>query len=263
MCIQKQLPSDSYFLYMNKKTTHSIFAIIVATFLACNPVYRASSVQYKDYPVSNFQKDSSLQLLLQPYADSVNSSMNAVIAQLAVDVDKRQPESTLGNLMADAMKLIGEKYYQTTIDASFVNYGGIRIPSVKAGAITRGKVFEMMPFDNIIVLQKLKGTVLKEFLDHVAGRGGWPVSGITMKIKNKKAENIMIGGKALDMNAVYTIANSDYVANGGDDCEMLRTIPQLNKGFLFRDAIIEYFTMFGKEGKPISMTIQNRVTNAQ
>jgi 2',3'-cyclic-nucleotide 2'-phosphodiesterase (5'-nucleotidase family) len=248
---------------MNNRTIHYILAISVAVFFACNPVYRASSVQYNDYQVTNLQKDSTVQIMLQPYADSVNRSMNAVLAQLAVDVDKRQPESTLGNLMADAMKLMGEKYYKTTIDASFVNYGGIRIPSVKAGAITRGKVFEMMPFDNIIVLQKLKGTVLKEFLDHVAGRGGWPVSGITMQIKNKKAENIMIGGKALDMNAVYTIANSDYVANGGDNCEMLRTIPQLNNGFLFRDAIIEYFTMFGKEGKPISMTIQNRVVNAQ
>lgn len=248
---------------MNNRITHYILAINVAFLFACNPVYRASSVQYKDYQVLNLQKDSFLQVMLQPYADSVNSSMNAVIAQLAVDVDKRQPESTLGNLMADAMKVIGEKYYKTTIDASFVNYGGIRIPSVKAGTITRGKVFEMMPFDNIIVLQKLKGTVLKEFLDHVAGRGGWPVSGITMQIKNKKAENIMIGGKALDLNAVYTIANSDYVANGGDDCAMLRTIPQLNNGFLFRDALIEYFTSFGKEGKPISMTIQNRVTNAQ
>lgn len=248
---------------MNNRTIHYILAISVAVFFSCNPVYRASSVQYNDYQVTNLQKDAGVQLMLQPYADSVNSSMNAVIAQLAVDVEKRQPESTLGNLMADAMKVMGEKYYKTTIDASLVNYGGIRIPSVKAGAITRGKVFEMMPFDNIIVLQKLKGTVLKELLDHVAGRGGWPVSGITMQIKNKKAENIMIGGKALDMNAVYTIANSDYVANGGDDCEMLRTIPQVNNGFLFRDAIIEYFTMFGKEGKQISMTIQNRVVNAQ
>lgn len=248
---------------MNNRITQYILAISVAFLFACNPVYRASSVQYKDYQVHNLQKDSFLQVMLQPYAESVNSSMNAVIAQLAVDIDKRQPESTLGNLMADAMKVIGEKYYKTTIDASLVNYGGIRIPSVKAGAITRGKVFEMMPFDNIIVLQKLKGTVLKEFLDHVAGRGGWPVSGITMQIKNKKAENIMIGGKALDLNAVYTIANSDYVANGGDDCAMLRAVPQLNNGFLFRDALIEYFTSFEKEGKFISMTIQNRVTNAQ
>ena len=263
MCVQKQLPFKRYYLHMNNRMIHYILAIIIAFLFACNPVYRASSVQFKEYPVNSLQKDSAFQLFLQPYADSVNSSMNAVIAQLAVDVDKRQPESTLGNLMADAMKVIGEKYYHTTIDASFVNYGGIRIPSVKAGAITRGKVFEMMPFDNIIVLQKLKGTVLKEFLDHVAGRGGWPVSGITMQINNKKAENIMIGGKALDLNAVYTIANSDYVANGGDDCAMLRIIPQINGGYLFRDALIEYFTMFGKEGKPISMTIQNRVTNAQ
>ncbi len=248
---------------MNNRLTNSILAICVSLVLSCNPVYRAASVQYKDYQVGNVQKDSSLQLFLQPYIDSVNSSMNTVIAQLAVDVDKRQPECTLGNLMADAMKQMGEKYYNTTIDAALVNYGGIRISIVKAGAITRGKVFEMMPFDNIIVLQKLSGTVLKELLDHIAARGGWPVAGISMQIKNKKAESITIGGKALDLNAVYMIANSDYVANGGDDCAMLRTIPQINNGVLFRDALIEYFSWFTKEGKQISMTLQNRVTYAQ
>lgn len=263
MCLQKLLPFIDYSRYMNNRTTHYILAICVALCFSCNPVYRAASVQYKDYQVGNVQKDSSLQLFLQPYTDSVNNSMNTVIAQLAVDIDKRQPECTLGNLMADAMKLMGEKYYNTTIDAALVNYGGIRIPVVKAGPITRGKVFEMMPFDNIIVLQKVKGTVLKEFLDHIAGRGGWPVAGMAMQIKNKKAENIMIGGKVLDLNAVYTIANSDYVANGGDDCTMLRPIPQLNNGFLFRDALIEYFSSFAKEGKQISMTLQNRVTYAQ
>jgi 2',3'-cyclic-nucleotide 2'-phosphodiesterase (5'-nucleotidase family) len=239
------------------------FSLAFVILMACNPVYRAGTVEYKGYPVQSEQKDAALQAMLQPYADSVNSSMNAVIAQLAVDIDKRQPESTIGNLMADAMKAMGEKYYQTTIDAAFVNYGGIRIPSVKAGALTRGKVFEMMPFDNIIVLQKLKGTVLKEFLDHIAGRGGWPVAGLTMQIKNRKAENILIAGKPLDLNAVYTIANSDYVTNGGDDCAMLRPIPAINNGSLFRNALLDYFSSFAKDGKQISMTIQNRVTNAQ
>lgn len=189
--------------------------------------------------------------------------MNTVIATLAVDIEKKQPEGTLGNLMADAMKVMAEKYYATQIDAAFVNYGGIRIPSVKAGNITKGKVFELMPFDNIIVLQKLSGKVFKQFLDHISSRGGWPVAGLTMEIKNGKAENVMINGKALDLNAVYTVANSDYVTNGGDQCDMLRPIPQINNGSLFRNALIEYFTSFSKAGKQINVTIQNRVINAQ
>ena len=248
---------------MNKGTIHSILAACILFFYSCNPIYRASSVEYKDYKVDNIQTDSTLQAFLQPFSDSVNRSMNGVIATLAVDLEKKQPEGSLGNLMADAMKIIAEKNYVTKVDAAFINYGGIRLPSIKAGAITRGKVFELMPFDNIVVLQKLSGKVVKDFLDHIASRGGWPVAGITMQIKNKKAENVMINGKFIDMNAVYTIANSDYVANGGDMCDMLRPIPQINNGLLLRDALIEYFTSFSKEGKQITATIENRVINAQ
>jgi len=248
---------------MNKAIIHSICAAATLFLFSCNPAYKAASVQFKDYQVANAQTVSSFITFLQPYADSVNSSMNTVIAVLAVDIEKKQPEGTLGNLMADAMKTMAEKYYNTRVDAAFVNYGGIRIGNVKAGNITKGKVFELMPFDNIIVLQKVPGKVFKEFLDHIASRGGWPVAGLTMEIKNGKAENVMINGAALDINAVYTVANSDYVTNGGDQCDMLRPIPQINNGSLFRTALIEYFASFTKAGKQITVTIQNRVINAQ
>jgi 2',3'-cyclic-nucleotide 2'-phosphodiesterase (5'-nucleotidase family) len=248
---------------MRKLTTcYSLIILLIISF-SCNPVYKSSSVQYIDYQVDGQRKDSSVQKLLQPYADSVNGSMNTVLGQLAVDLDKRQPEGNLGNFMADAMKAMAEKYYQTTVDAAFINYGGIRLNGIKAGAITRGKIFELMPFDNIIILQKIKGSVLQQFLDHIVGRGGWPVAGITMQIKDKKAVNVMIGGKIIDPNMIYTIANSDYVANGGDNSDMLKTIPQINNGFLLRDALIEYVQSLTQKGQPITATIQNRVTNAQ
>jgi 2',3'-cyclic-nucleotide 2'-phosphodiesterase (5'-nucleotidase family) len=247
-----------------RKGIRSIYFLFFICFSsACHPVYKASSVQYKDYAVSNLAKDSSFLTFLQPYTDSVNTSMSAVIGTLAVDMDKRQPEGLLGDFMADAMLTMAQKYYNTNIDVAFVNYGGIRIGYVKAGNLTKGKIFEMMPFDNIIVLQKIKGTVLKEFLDHIAGRGGWPVAGMSMVIKNGKAEDVLIGGKPLDLSATYTIANSDYVANGGDNSEMLKTIPQMNRGVLLRDALIGYVQEFSKQGKPVTVTVQNRVSNAR
>jgi len=142
-----------------------------------------------------------------------------------------------------------------------MNQGGIR-SYIPKGNITVGKIFELMPFDNLVVLQDVKGSVLQEFLDKTAGEGGWPVStGITMSIKEKKAVQVLIGGKPLDANATYTIANSDYVANGGSDCEMLRKIPKMDKGYLFRDALLEYVAELTKQGKPVESKIENRVTN--
>ena len=84
-----------------------------------------------------------------------------------------------------------------------------------------------------------------------------------MSIKNGKAANVLIAGKPLDLSATYTIANSDYVANGGDNSEMLKTIPQINRGVLLRDALIEYIQEFSKQGKPVTVTVLNRVSNAE
>jgi 2',3'-cyclic-nucleotide 2'-phosphodiesterase (5'-nucleotidase family) len=149
------------------------------------------------------------------------------------------------------------------VDAAFINYGGIRLTSVAAGNITRGKVFELTPFDNDIVLQKLSGKILQQFLNHISAKGGWPVAGITWQIKNKTAVNILINGLPIDETLIYTIAMVDYVANGGDDCAMLRPIPQVSIGYVLRDALIAYFMELNTQGKKITATIENRVTNAE
>jgi 2',3'-cyclic-nucleotide 2'-phosphodiesterase (5'-nucleotidase family) len=232
--------------------------------LSCKTAYQPVSVQYKDYRITKEQAaNNELNVLLKPYSDSVNLTMNDVVAVAGMALEKKQPEGTLNNVLADAMITIAKEKYQTNVDAAFINFGGIRLPSIPAGNITRGKIFELAPFDNIIVLQTLKGKVLQDFLNLVAARGGWPCAGLSYQIKDKKAVNIIISGKPIDENADYTISLLDYVANGGDDCEMLRNIPQRNNGYLFRDAVIEYFSQINKAGKQIISSIQNRVSNAE
>jgi 2',3'-cyclic-nucleotide 2'-phosphodiesterase (5'-nucleotidase family) len=239
-------------------------ALLASALSSCKTSYQSQAVQYNGYRITQGTKqDSSLLTLIQPYKDSVNSNMNGIVAVAGMTLEKKQPEGTLGNVLADGMFIMATRYYKMPIDAAFVNYGGIRLPSIAAGNITRGKIFELAPFDNIIVLQKINGKIMQQFLDHIADQwGGWPAAGITWQIKNKKAINVLIGGKPLDENATYLIANNDYVANGGDDCIMLKSIPQINNGLVFRTAILEYFSQLNKEGKTITAKIENRVTNA-
>ncbi len=187
--------------------------------------------------------------------------MNAVIGFSVYGLSKKQPESNIGNFMSNAMLAMATEKFKTKVDAAFVNYGGIR-SYVPKGDITPGKIYELMPFDNMIVLQKISGATLQEFLNHIASRNGWPVAGISFGIKEKQAVNVLINNQPLNLNATYTIANSDYVANGGDNCEMLKKIPQQNINLIFREALIDYVKQQTALGNSIDAKTENRIVYA-
>lgn len=249
---------------MQRLKLHFLLSFLLFAIAACNTTFRTHAVQYNEYKISTPEKaDKKITGLLKPYADSVNKSMNEVIAIAAVSMEKSQPQNTLGNLLADILLDAARKKYNANVDVALINAGGIRLPSIPAGNITRGKIFELIPFDNVIVLQKLTGKQLQDLLDHTTLWRGWPVAGLTMQIKNKQAVNVQINNKPLDPSAIYTIALPDYVANGGDDASMLRGIPQQSKGYILRDAVIEYLSEMNKQGSKISPKIEKRVTNAE
>jgi 2',3'-cyclic-nucleotide 2'-phosphodiesterase (5'-nucleotidase family) len=238
-------------------------ALLLALASGCATGYQARSVQYKDYRIQQTAAQPAIAALIKPYADSVNKSMGAILGTAPIELEKQQPEGTLGNFLADGMLTMARQHYGAKVDAAFMNYGGIRLQAIPAGPVTRGKIFELLPFDNSIILQKVSGKLLQAFVSHIAGRGGWPCAGISYQIKNKAAINIYIGGAPLDEMATYTIANNDYVANGGDDCDMLRPIAQQTDGYLVRTAVMEYLQGLAVKGLPITAKIENRVSHAK
>ena len=153
-----------------------LFTVIAG--LSCNTSYQSQSLQYKTYGIKNTeQKDSSLLTLIKPYGDNVDKSMNVIVGYSEKTLEKKQPEGTLGNFLVDALFIMAAEKYNTKVDIAFLNFGGIRLTQLPAGNVTNGKIFELMPFDNLLILQKLKGEVLLRFLDLTAARGGWPVAG--------------------------------------------------------------------------------------
>ncbi|MBK8312218.1 MAG: 5'-nucleotidase C-terminal domain-containing protein [Chitinophagaceae bacterium] len=241
-----------------------VFFTLAVAVTSCNTTYKSQQLAYHSYTINDsLKKDTALISFLAPYKANVNMLMSEVVGHVEIDMEKKIPESELGNFLTDAYLHMAKEKYKTHVDAAIMNYGGIRLHQLLAGYITRGSVFEIMPFDNLLILQKIKGTVLQQFLDHTASLGGWPVAGISMQIKNKKAVHVLIGGNPLDPEKIYTIANSDYVANGGDNSFMLKDIPQLSNGYLMRDAIFDYIKYLKGIGKNIDTKIENRVTNVE
>jgi 2',3'-cyclic-nucleotide 2'-phosphodiesterase (5'-nucleotidase family) len=234
----------------------------VILLLGCTQRYASTALRYNYYRTADsLPADPAMQALLKPYADSVKKNMETVIAEVGTILEKKQPEGTLGNVMTDALLAIAREQFNVQVDAAILNFGGIRSNMVMPGPLTRGKVFEMMPFNNLMLLQTMPGDTLQQYLDVMAGYGGWPVSGISYAIKNGKATDVKVGGVPLKGAQLYTIANSDYVIGGGDRMPVL-TVPTKNIGLMMRDALMEYFERMGRENKPITASLQNRVTHA-
>jgi 2',3'-cyclic-nucleotide 2'-phosphodiesterase (5'-nucleotidase family) len=235
-----------------------LFLFFIAS---CHPPFRPSSLQYESYDVKRAVSDTAYESLLGPYRQQVEATMNDIIAELPADLVKSLPDGSLGNFMADAYLYMARQKVDASAELAYMNNGGIRRNGISAGPLRKGAVYELMPFDNLLVVQKVSGKLLQQFLDHIADEGGGGVAGLTMKIRDKKAVDVRIQGQPIDMNRVYTMVNSDYVINGGGRFLLFKDLPMNQTGYLLRDAILDYCAVHRKAGKPLPVDTQKRVIN--
>lgn len=241
-----------------KNSVYHLLLIAIFFAYSCNTSYKAANVYYNNYKVQqNAGEGKSLTPVIKPYSDSVNKLMNVVIGYNESKLERKRQGNTLGFFITDAYLKMARQKVDGNVDVAFMNSGGIRIPDLPAGPITQGKVYELMPFDNLMVLIKMKGSLLKQYLDTLAANDGIIESGITMQITNKTAQQVMIGGKPLDLNADYIIAHSDYVVI---NTSMLKNIKRSTNGYLLRDAILDYIKLNNSMGKKITVNNTDRVS---
>ncbi|WP_038564883.1 5'-nucleotidase C-terminal domain-containing protein [Draconibacterium orientale] len=208
--------------------------------------------------------DSTIVQLYAPYKIILEKDMNRVLAISENELVKGKPESLLTNFLADLLLAQGavvanNQQLNITPAVSFFNYGGIR-STLPKGEITVGNIFELMPFENELVLLELKGDKMQAFLDYIADHGGGSVGGVEMIIANDKATDVKIQGEKIDFNKSYWLATNDYVAAGGDGLEMLAENEQfINSGEKIRDLIINYLEELSGNNKHVNPKLDGRI----
>lgn len=246
------------------KQNKLLFFIILLGFLSCKSVNRLADIEEQKYRVNSsllVGEDAEIKQMIEPYKVQLDSKMNEVIGQTAKTLLKEKPEGTLGNFVADALKEQGSMVSGQTVDFAFQNYGGLRIGNLPKGDISVGKIFELMPFENILILVKLDREGLMQFLNHIAPSRGWPVSsGIQFEIENQKILNVLVNGEALEANKTYLVGFPDYIVNGGDNCDFLKEHESIDTGLLVRDAIINQIRALTAKGEMIDANKENRIT---
>jgi 2',3'-cyclic-nucleotide 2'-phosphodiesterase (5'-nucleotidase family) len=231
---------------MKKNISILVFsALALASCKTTAPVL--SKVQYEKNSLitSNLKDNAEIDALIAPYKNKLEGQMNAKISHTAIELNKNGDNSPLGNLLADytlqGAETWGKKYNIQTIDAAVVNIGGIR-NIIPAGNIITKQIYEVMPFENELVVVQLKGSDLEGLFDYYAKtEKNNPVSQITIETKSHQLVKKLINGKPIDPQKIYNIATSDYLALGGDNMFFFSKGKLLNTGIKLRDLYLEKF----------------------
>ena len=244
------------------KLKGAVFLSFVCLLASCASINQIVKTNRDEYQINDrVQVDSNIIRAYLPFKEKLDAEMSKVIGYSDVVLSKASttPESVLGNFFADAVWSQSKKI-EPKIDFVFpTTRGGIR-NDVAKGPITVAQVFEMMPFENELVLFELKGTAVYKLLTFIAMTNGQPVAGLSMSIKNKLPEDIMINGKAFDRNRTYLVLTSDYIASGGDDAQgFTDPISRKNLGLKVRDALLREVLAIQAAGKKINATLDGRI----
>lgn len=232
-------------------------------FTSCQTAYTISGKKANYYAVDKSKGvDLEIVEMIAPYKQELDAAMKQVIGESTTNLKKAQPEGTLNNFMADAIIPIAQQLYKNaTIDFSVANIGGIRVPNLPKGKITKEQIFEVMPFDNQLVVLQLNGKVVKKLMEHIASKGGWPVSKeVKLVINNQELVNSSINEQAIDTTKTYHVLAPDYIANGGSKCYMLVDQPREDLNILFRAALIQFIEQETGKGNKINATLDKRIS---
>lgn len=231
-------------------------------FSACSKKTSVTNFTESHYVINSNQLDSALYKAIIPYKKVHDEQMNFILATSEEALLKGDVESTLGNFFCDAVlfetkKMLGKD--SSLLNVAIFNKGGLR-NSLPKGNITFGNIFELMPFDNELVLLKLSGLQFKDMLLKICEKGGIPVGGMKMIISNNKPTNILINEKLFDDTKDYWVVTSDYLANGGDNYTFFKNaIERRAMNILLRNVIINYCKDVTQSGKTIKSQLDGRI----
>ena len=192
--------------------------VIFLTFLfvaSCSKQNYVTKIEGKRIPITEKENQvPAIENFIKPYREHINKDLDSVLAYCPETLDKSTGkwQTTIGNLMADVTLMRGNIVFQArekkNIDICLLNSGGIRSILPK-GNVTARTAFEIMPFENSLVVIALKGEQIFEMVDFfIAEKKPHPLAGVTFTIdKNNVAKNILVQGKPVQKNNRQKVSN--------------------------------------------------------
>ena len=204
----------------------------------------------------NALQDTAYLAYISPVHDSLESMLSVPLGYAPEPMTAHKPESPLLNWASDALLEMARQETGDKPDLAVVNCGGLRCSWAK-GDITFRSVFELMPFDNELVILTMTGDKLLLLAQNCVEQGGQGVSaGFRVEGKDGKLTHLTLNGKEVMPEAYYKVATSDYLSGGADGLTALTMFEERTMtGRKIRDLYIEYV----KQQKTVTAAVDGRM----
>ncbi|WP_370519194.1 5'-nucleotidase C-terminal domain-containing protein [Flavobacterium sp. Sd200] len=225
----------------------------MAGFTACGPnKLRNTVIEGKKIPVTaDYAATQEIENFVKPYREHIDKDLDNVLAYCPETLDKSKSingwQTTIGNLMADVTFEKANKTLMArekrNVDICLLNHGGIRSIIAK-GNVTARTAFEIMPFENALLVIALKGEQIVEIANYLAKeKKPHPLAGMEVRLsKDGIVTGITVGGKPVEAGKIYNVATSDYLANGGDSMNFFKKgVATYDLDYKLRNLFIDYF----------------------
>ncbi len=242
-------------MFKSKNTNHlyTIFVTILTliVFNACkSKPYTNYSIEGKKIEINeSYTSDQKIETYIAPFRNHINKDLDSIISFCPETLDKNKGEwqTNIGNFMADAcLELANPIFFKREnkkIDITLFNHGGIR-SIIPKGKITKRNAFEVMPFENSLIVVALKGDKIKALAQHIiTEKKPHPINGLSIYLnKNNEITNILFNEKSIDETKIYYVLTSDYLSNGGDNMTFfLKNEGTFDLNYKIRNVLIDYF----------------------
>lgn len=227
--------------------------------LALPSVAQAPAAKAEVLPITEtIPEDAEIQKVIAPLAAEIKASFGHPLAQAPRGIfrGRRGEENLLGYWVSDLMRRAAQTLVGGPVRFAASNAGGLRA-NLRPGTIKVGDIFELMPFENELVVIELTGAeVIQVVKEGLLRRGGEPCSGVKVKVEGTPQAPMLTvtweDGSPIDPGAVVKVATSDYLYTGGD------SIPTLKKGrkpfttgLTLRQMLLDHCAAEGKAGRDL------------
>lgn len=185
---------------------------------------------------------------LQVFKDKVFKQLNQIVGKsdkLYSVANIRRELSPLGQVIADAMMFAVRSEMP---DLGISNGGGIRA-DIPQGDIRLFNVYDILPFDNTVVIAEISGETLLEVVNFSMSKmrntGGFlQFSSNTEVFESDGKWLIKVNGKDIQTDKDYKIALNSYIAGGGDNYSHFKTAKRIeNSEIIDKIALSEYIKL--------------------
>lgn len=229
-----------------------LFKLFILLFIfSCNNDKHVTKIEGKRIEINaDISSDSTIENFIEPYRKNVNKNLDSILSYAPETYSKSDGElnTAIGNLMADAVfeesNPIFNKRTGKNIDFVLLNHGGIR-SIISKGNITTRTAFEVMPFENSVVVVTLKGEQVLQMMEYLSqAKRAHPISSqLQLKLnENFEVASATVNGEPIDKDATYNVATNDYLYNGGDRMTFFHPNDSLQVlDYKIRNVLIDYF----------------------